>query len=60
MAKQLRCGDVIPGCSTVIEGKDDAEVMKKATEHAKSVHSMATIPPDVVSKVQKAIQTKSA
>ena len=27
MAKVLRCGDLMPGCNTVIEGKDEAEVM---------------------------------
>jgi len=58
MSKELRCGDVIPGCSTVIEGKDDKEVMMKATEHAKNAHKMTTIPPDVASKVQQAIHTK--
>jgi predicted small metal-binding protein len=60
MARELRCGDVIPGCPAVIEGKDDTEIMKKATEHAKSAHSMTVIPPDVANKVQKAIHTKSA
>lgn len=60
MAKELRCGDVIPGCPTVIEGKDDTEIMKKASEHAKTAHSMTVIPPDVVNRVQKAIHTKSA
>jgi predicted small metal-binding protein len=60
VAKELRCGDVIPGCSTIIEGKDDSEVMKKATEHAKAVHHMVTIPPDVANRVQKAIHVKSA
>ena len=58
MAKQLRCGDVVPGCSAVIEGKDDREVLKKAAEHAKSAHGMATIPQVVASKVQQAIQPK--
>jgi len=24
MAKILRCGDLMPGCNAVIEGKDDA------------------------------------
>jgi hypothetical protein len=30
VAKEVRCGDVIAGCPTVIEGKDDKEVMAKA------------------------------
>ena len=30
MPKVLRCGDLMPGCNAVIEGKDEAEVMAKA------------------------------
>lgn len=58
MPKVLKCGDVMPGCTAVLEGLDDAEVIRKATEHAKSVHKMATVPPDVVNKVRAAIKTK--
>jgi predicted small metal-binding protein len=58
MPKELRCGDIMPGCTTVLEGKDDKEVMAKAAEHAKSAHNMPTIPPEVAGKVQKAIRTK--
>lgn len=46
------------GCPTVIEGKDDKEVMAKASEHAKNAHNMPTIPPDIATKVQKAIHGK--
>jgi predicted small metal-binding protein len=60
MAKVLRCDDFVPGCAAIIEGKDDKEVMQKATEHAKTMHSMTTIPPEVASKVQQAIRTKPA
>ena len=58
MAKVLRCGDLMPGCSTVLEGKDVAEVMAKGAEHAKKDHGIATIPPDVAAKVQAAIKDK--
>ena len=58
MAKVLKCGDLVPGCNTVIEGKDEAEVMAKGSEHAKTAHSMATIPPDVAAKVKAAIKDK--
>jgi predicted small metal-binding protein len=58
MAKVLHCGDLMPGCKAVIEGKDMAEVMKKGAEHAKTAHGMATIPPDVAKKVQAAIKDK--
>lgn len=58
MAKVLRCGDLMPGCNAVIEGKDDAEVMAKGVEHARTAHQMATIPPDVAAKVMAAIKDK--
>jgi len=46
------------GCNTVIEGKDVAEVLAKGAEHAKKDHGIATIPPDMVAKVQAAIKDK--
>jgi predicted small metal-binding protein len=56
--KQLRCGDLMPGCNAVIEGQDEAEVMKKGAEHAKTAHGMANMPPDMAKKVQGAIKDK--
>jgi predicted small metal-binding protein len=40
MAKVLRCSDLMQGCSckAVVEGKDVAEVMKKAEEHGRTAH----------------------
>ena len=58
MAKILRCGDVMPGCSFVAEGKDVAEVMAKGAQHAKTANGMTAIPPDVARKVEAAIKDK--
>lgn len=58
MAKILRCGDLMPGCNFVVEGKDEAEIMAKGAEHAKKDHGMVTIPPDVAAKVKAAIKDK--
>lgn len=58
MAKILSCGDVMPGCNAVVEGKDVAEVMAKAAEHAKTAHGLTTIPPEVAAKVQAAIKDR--
>jgi predicted small metal-binding protein len=58
MAKVLRCGDLMPGCNAVIEGKDEAEVMAKGAEHAKTAHKMTAIPPDMAAKVKAAIKEK--
>jgi predicted small metal-binding protein len=58
MAKVFRCADVRPGCYTVIEGKDEAEVIAKEAEHAKTVHKMTAIPLDMAAKVKAAIKEK--
>lgn len=58
MAKILRCGDLMPGCNAVIEGKDVPEVMAEAAEHAKKAHGMVTVPSDVAAKVKAAIKDK--
>src|SRR2546425_2561376 len=58
LVKQLKCADLMPGCSFVAEGKDVSEVMAKASQHAKQAHGMTTIPPDVAKKAQAAIRDK--
>jgi predicted small metal-binding protein len=58
MAKVLRCGDLMPGCNAVIEGKDEAEVMAKGAEHARTAHQITDIPPDMATKVKAAIKEK--
>ena len=58
MAKVLKCSDLVPGCNAVIEGKDESEVMANGSEHAKTAHNMATIPPDMAAKVKAAIKDK--
>ena len=58
MAKVLRCGDLMPGCQAVVEGKDVAEVLAKAVEHAKQSHGVTSIPPDLAAKAQAAIKDK--
>jgi predicted small metal-binding protein len=56
--KELRCSDVNPGCDVRVEGKDEAEVMAKAAEHAKRDHGMPQIPPEIAQRAQAAIQEK--
>jgi len=58
MAKMMKCGDLMPGCNAVIEGKDDNEVMAKASEHAKMKHGVKTVLPDMAAKVRAAIKEK--
>jgi predicted small metal-binding protein len=59
MSKELKCGDLMPGCKAVVEGKDEAEVMAKAAEHAKTVHGLNEVTPDLANKVRSAIKEKA-
>ncbi len=58
MTKQLRCGDLMPGCATVIEGKDDNDVLTQAAEHARRDHQIEEVTPDLEQQVRAAIQEK--
>ena len=58
MAKVLRCRELIAGCKAVIKGKDVAEVLVKAAQHAKKAHGMAPLPGRVAAKIQAAIRDK--
>jgi predicted small metal-binding protein len=57
MAKELKCSDVgMKTCNFVAQGRDEKEVMTKAAEHARNVHGMTAIPPDVEKRARAAIR----
>ena len=59
MSKELHCGDLMAGCDFVAKGKDEAEVMTRTAEHARKVHGLTEITPDLAGKVQAAIREKT-
>ncbi len=58
MSKQLKCGDLVPGCDKVFEGKDDNEVMQKAGAHAASDHGFTSMTPEMIANVKSKITEK--
>jgi len=56
MAKQLKCGDLMPGCGFVARGANEEEVMKAAAEHAKKAHGIDRVTPELAAKVKGAIK----
>ena len=56
MTKVLRCSDVGFECEAVIRAETEEEVLKKAAEHAQSVHNLKEISDEIVEKVRAAIQ----
>ena len=57
MAKELRCRDVGLDCDYQARGNSDDEVLRQAAEHARSVHQIQEMPPELAAKVKAAIRT---
>jgi predicted small metal-binding protein len=60
MARELRCADLIPGCSFVARGTHESEVMKRFAEHAKRAHQMVAIGMEVEKKARATIRDAPA
>jgi predicted small metal-binding protein len=50
------CKDIGMACEFKTSAPTEAELMKKIAEHAKTVHKMVTIQPDVMAKIKTAIK----
>jgi predicted small metal-binding protein len=57
MAKQLRCRDVGLNCDFEARGDTVQEVLQQASEHARSVHQITDMPPELAAKVQAAVRS---
>jgi predicted small metal-binding protein len=57
MDKIIECAKVDPssGCTHVVRGKNEEEVLKNAMEHAKE-HGIREVTPELVAKVKAAIR----
>ena len=57
MGKILECAKVDPssGCTHVVHGKTEEEVMKNAAEHAKQ-HGIRQMTPELMTKAKAAIR----
>jgi predicted small metal-binding protein len=53
--KEFVCGELVPGCDTVIEGESDDEILEKVALHAREEHGMHEVPPEVEDNVRAAI-----
>lgn len=56
MAHVLACGDVITGCSAVLSGATESELLQKVADHAEADHGIRDITPEVLDAVRAAIR----
>jgi len=56
MKKVLRCNDLMSGCKWEGRGESETEVLMQAAEHAKTVHNLTDISPEMIAAVRGAIR----
>jgi predicted small metal-binding protein len=55
MAKVLRCGDVIAGCTRRIVGMTEQDIMARQAAHAQRSHGMTELPPELQQRIAQHI-----
>jgi predicted small metal-binding protein len=50
----------MPGCDYVAKGDSDQDVLRQAAEHARTVHNIAEITPELAAQVQSRIRDDAA
>jgi len=53
--KEFRCGDLVPGCPTKLQGESEEEILEQVAVHARDAHGMEEVPPEVVAEVRAVI-----
>jgi len=56
MAKIVRCRDIGFDCDGVVQAETEQEVLEQVAAHAKAVHNIETVPPEVVEKVRQVMR----
>ncbi len=57
MEKIIKCRDVGFDCDGVIKAKTEEEALQMAAAHAKQVHGLTDVTPEVVEKI-KSVMTE--
>ena len=56
MTKVVHCRDVGFDCDGVVRAETEEETLALVAEHAKTVHGLAMVSPEVVEKVKSVMQ----
>jgi predicted small metal-binding protein len=58
MAKQITCGDVVPGCEWKGSAPTDDDLLKQVAAHAAEAHGVKEVSPELAAQVKAAIRTR--
>lgn len=57
MPKMLRCRDLGIACDFEARGSTEDEVLQEVAAHARAVHKITEVPPDLVAMARAAIRS---
>ena len=53
--KTYECGSLVPGCEWHTRADDEAEIVRRASEHLKLTHGETEIRPEMISRIKERI-----
>ena len=60
MPKVMSCNDVVGNCDFVARGESEQDILRQAAEHARTVHQVNEVTPELADKVKSAIRDEAA
>ncbi|MFN2289655.1 MAG: DUF1059 domain-containing protein [Anaerolineae bacterium] len=58
MSKVLHCRDLGFDCEAIVRAESEDEILAQAAEHARTVHNLNEISPELVESVRAAIRER--
>ena len=53
--KEFSCSQVFPGCDAKVQAESEEEVLQQVAAHARDVHGVDEVPPELVAQVRGGI-----
>lgn len=53
--KEFKCGQLVPGCGWHTHADEEAEIIRRATEHLRTAHGEAHLRENLVEEIKKRV-----
>ncbi len=54
--KRFDCGTLVPGCPWHTQAEEEAEVVRRASEHLRTTHGETDVRPNMVNEIKSRIK----
>jgi predicted small metal-binding protein len=54
--KSFACGEIVPDCPAVFTGRGYEDLLRQVADHAREVHGLLSVPPEVTAAVRAAVR----